>query len=83
MTGIILAGGENRRMGSDKAFLVIDGRPIIEHILSVFKGLFEKIIIVTNSPERYKSYDVAVFSDALDVRGPLTGIYTGLLNYRI
>ena len=79
MNGIILAGGENRRMGADKAFLDIDGRPLIEHILAIFTGMFKKTIIVTNTPERYRNYGVEVTSDALDIRGPLTGIYSGLL----
>jgi molybdenum cofactor guanylyltransferase len=79
MNGIILAGGENRRMGTDKAFLVIDGRPMVEHILAVFNELFKNTIVVTNTPDRYRNYDVEVTSDALDIRGPLTGIYSGLL----
>jgi molybdopterin-guanine dinucleotide biosynthesis protein A len=79
MNGIILAGGENRRMGTDKAFLEIDGRPMIEHILDVFSKLFERTIVVTNTPDRYRNYDVEVTSDVLDIRGPLTGIYSGLL----
>jgi molybdopterin-guanine dinucleotide biosynthesis protein A len=79
MTGIILAGGESRRMGTDKAFLKIDGRPLIEHILAVFSTLFARTIVVTNTPDRYRNYGVEVTSDALDIRGPLTGIYSGLL----
>jgi len=79
MNGIILAGGENRRMGTDKAFLEIDGRPMIAHILDIFSKLFERTIVVTNTPDRYGHYDVEVTSDALDIRGPLTGIYSGLL----
>lgn len=79
MNGIILAGGENRRMGADKAFLEIDGRPMIDHILDVFSKLFERTIVVTNTPDRYRNYDVDVTCDALDIRGPLTGIYSGLL----
>ena len=82
MTGIILAGGENRRMGTDKALLDINGRPLIEHILSVFAGLFEHTIIVTNTPDRYRSYGVEMTGDVLDIRGPLTGIYSGLLRSR-
>lgn len=79
MNGIILAGGENRRMGTDKAFLEIDGRPMIDHILDVFSTLFERTIVVTNTPDRYRNYDVEVTGDAIDIRGPLTGIYSGLL----
>ena len=78
MTGIILAGGENRRMGTDKAFLEINGKPLVERILAVFSMLFTRIIVVTNTPDRYRSYDVEAVPDALDIRGPLTGIYSGL-----
>lgn len=82
MTGIILAGGENRRMGREKAFLQINGKPVIEHILRVFLALFEQTIIVTRDPARYQGLYAAVVSDALDISGPLTGIYTGLLHAR-
>lgn len=78
MNGIILAGGENRRMGTDKAFLEFCGRPMIERILEVYFRLFDRTIVVTNSPERYNGYGADVVKDALDVRGPLTGIYSGL-----
>jgi molybdopterin-guanine dinucleotide biosynthesis protein A len=80
MTGIILAGGENRRMGRDKAFLKLDGLPLIEHVLETLRGIFSKTIIVTNTPSAYASYDTVVITDAVDKRGPLTGIYTGLLH---
>jgi molybdopterin-guanine dinucleotide biosynthesis protein A len=82
MTGIVLAGGENRRMGTDKAFLDIAGRPLIEHILQTLHDLFPRIIIVTNSPDRYAAYAVSLVTDAYDKRGPLTGIYSGLRESR-
>lgn len=79
MTGIVLSGGESRRMGTDKAFLKVAGAPLIEHVLRSLKDVFQDIIVVTNAPERYAAYDVQVVSDALAIRGPLTGIYSGLL----
>ncbi len=79
MTGIVLSGGENRRMGRNKAFLPIAGKPMIEHVLKALKCSVERIIIVTNSPEAYATYDALVITDACDKRGPLTGIYSGLL----
>ena len=82
MTGIVLAGGENRRMGVDKAFLPVAGMPMIEHVLRALRKSVESIIIVTNSPGAYASYDAVVVTDACDKRGPLTGIYSGLLHSR-
>lgn len=82
MTGIILAGGESRRMGTDKAFLEIAGKPLIEHVLRVFLERFDQTIIVTRAPERYAGLYAAVVRDALEISGPLTGIYTGLIYAR-
>lgn len=79
MAGIVLAGGENRRMGADKAFLKLHGIPMIEHVLRSLKPVCRDIIIVTNSPRSYRAYPVIVTTDAYDLRGPLTGIYSGLL----
>ncbi len=82
MTGIILAGGDSSRMGTNKAFLRFGGTSLIERVLNVFMAQFDQTIIVTHDPERYKGFRIRVFKDALDVKGPLTGIYTGLLHSR-
>jgi molybdopterin-guanine dinucleotide biosynthesis protein A len=79
MTGIILSGGENRRMGTDKAFLKLSGLPLIEHVLRSLKSVFHDLIIVTNAPDHYTAYGVTVVTDAFDLKGPLTGIYSGLM----
>ncbi len=79
MAGIVLAGGENKRMGSDKAFLTVGGSPVIEHILRTLRGTADPAIIVTNTPAAYAGYDAVITTDAFDKRGPLTGIYSGLL----
>jgi len=63
----------------DKAFLKLDGIPLIEHVLRTLRAVAEGIIIVTNSPAAYATYDAVVVSDAFVKRGPLTGIYSGLL----
>ena len=66
-------------MGTDKAFLKVAGVPLIEHVLRTLQSVFHDIIIVTNTPEQYAAYRVNVVTDALDTRGPLTGIYSGLM----
>ena len=79
MTAIILAGGKSSRFGSDKAFIEIDGIPLIKRQLKLLKKVFKKIIIVTNQPQKYRFRNVKIAQDILKNLGPLAGIYSGLM----
>jgi len=79
MTGIILAGGKNSRMGTNKAFLEIDGTRLIDKTINIYREIFSEIIIVTNDPLSYIEFnDAAIVTDIYKGKGPLGGIYTGL-----
>lgn len=78
MTGIILSGGENVRMGQNKAFLVVDGKRLIDRMIRIFRGLFAEVILVTNKPRDYLDLDVTLVTDIYPGRKALGGIYTGL-----
>jgi molybdopterin-guanine dinucleotide biosynthesis protein A len=78
MTGIILAGGENSRMGENKAFVVMDGERLIDRTLRIFRSLFRETIIVTNSPLDYLDCDAAIVTDIYPGKKALGGVYTGL-----
>lgn len=80
MTGIILAGGKSRRMGFNKAFIDIGGRPIIHRTVGLFKELFDEIIMVANDPAGYEELNVPVIADMIKGAGSLGGIYTGLFH---
>ena len=78
-TGVILAGGLNTRFsGEDKAFFHIGGRTILDSIYDVYQAIFNEIIIVTNSPLDYISYDAIVVTDIYPTRSSLTGLHAGL-----
>ena len=78
-SGVILAGGENKRFsGVDKAFSKINGHRIIDHVYSVFQQVFDEIIIVTNTPEKYLEWDCHIVRDVFSIRSSLTGIHSGL-----
>lgn len=79
-TGVILAGGENRRMPVLKAFIEVNGEKIIERNLKIIKKLFKEIFIVTNQPEAYLYPGIPLLGDIYNVRGPMTGVLTSLLN---
>jgi len=75
----ILAGGKNTRIsGIDKAFIKYNDIPLIDNILSKLTTVFDEIIIVTNSPEKYNYNNCIITSDIYKNIGPLGGIYTAL-----
>ncbi len=80
MTGIILAGGRNLRMGENKAFLTIQGERLIDRTQALLVQLFEEILLVTNSPLDYLGLKVRTVADLLPGKGSLGGIYTGLFH---
>jgi len=78
-TGVILAGGLNSRFGGrNKALVPVAGKPILDHILEAFNGLFSEILLVTNDPPTYMNRDMAIVTDLFDRRSSLTGIHAGL-----
>ena len=53
MAGVILSGGKSIRMGKNKAFIQVEGVPIIERIHNLFRELFQEVIIVTNEKDLF------------------------------
>lgn len=78
MTGVLLAGGQSRRMGKDKALLEMDGKSLLLRVREVLEGLFDSILLVGGDPERCRGLGCPAVSDLIPHRGPLGGIYTGL-----
>ncbi|KPJ76969.1 MAG: hypothetical protein AMJ54_09810 [Deltaproteobacteria bacterium SG8_13] len=80
-SGVILSGGLNTRFsGRDKALVSVGGMPMIDHLLAVFRPLFDDIVLVTNAPVKYLSWDLRVVTDIFSCRSSLTGIHAGLFH---
>jgi molybdopterin-guanine dinucleotide biosynthesis protein A len=77
---IVLAGGRSSRFGKDKAFVKVGDSTIVESLLFPLRLLFDKIILVTNHPEKYRFLGVKTVADKIKGIGPLGGLYTGLIN---
>jgi molybdenum cofactor guanylyltransferase len=73
-TAIILAGGQSRRMGTDKSLLPLDGQPLIQHIARQLEPLFDQVLIGANRPEKYAFMQLPVVPDEEPDQGPLMGI---------
>ena len=78
LTGIILSGGKSIRMGENKAFIEIEGVPIIDRIHTLFGNLFQEVVIVTNQRDLFLDLEAKIYSDLIPHRGVLGGLYTGL-----
>jgi molybdopterin-guanine dinucleotide biosynthesis protein A len=78
VSGVILSGGENTRMGMNKAFIEIKGKRIIDWIVELLNALFPEVIIVTNTPLDYAYLNARIAVDIIPHKSSLGGIYTGL-----
>ncbi|MGD9225693.1 MAG: molybdenum cofactor guanylyltransferase [Desulfobacterales bacterium] len=78
-TGVILSGGlSTRYAGTEKALLQVGGVRILDRIYDIYSQLFEEIILVTNTPEKFLDWDLLIVSDLFPIRSSLTGIHAGL-----
>lgn len=76
--GVILAGGESRRMGSDKALVALAGRPLIAHVLDRLEPQVDRVLISANGdPARFAAFGSEVVPDAAP-QGPLSGVLAAL-----
>ena len=81
IVGVVLAGGLARRMGGgDKGLVVLQGRPILDHVLERLKPQVDRIIINANGdPGRLAGYDLPIVADAIEgFAGPLAGVLAGM-----
>ncbi len=76
ISAFVLAGGKSTRMGSDKAFLGLAGRPLIAHALTLAQAITPNVTIV-GDPAKFGSLG-EVIEDAYPGRGPLAGIHAAL-----
>ena len=78
-TGVILAGGLNKRFsGKKKALINVGGMRILDRIFGIFHDLFKEVILVTNNPLQYLEWDAYIVRDLFPMRSALTGIHAGL-----
>jgi molybdopterin-guanine dinucleotide biosynthesis protein A len=65
-------------MGVDKSFVDFDGQPMIQHVLNRVRPLNAPVLLVTNMPDRYLRFKVAMSADLLPGKGSLGGVYSAL-----
>ena len=77
--GVVLAGGKSQRFGEDKSQVKLQGKILIDYILSEIIDQFEEILIVTNNEIKFKfSKKISITNDLIEGVGPLGGILTAM-----
>jgi molybdenum cofactor guanylyltransferase len=80
IAGSILAGGQSRRMGEDKSFLVLGGTPLIERAIDRLRPQVGQLILnVHQDAKELGAYGLPIVEDADgDHQGPLAGLLASL-----
>jgi molybdopterin-guanine dinucleotide biosynthesis protein A len=81
VTGIVLAGGQGRRMGGvDKGLVMLAGKPMIAHVLERFVPQVADVLINANqNAGQYAALGYPVVPDAIGgYAGPLAGLHAGM-----
>ena len=81
VTGVILAGGQSRRMGGgDKGLLDLAGKPMLAHVIQKLAPQVGRLVINANGdPARFAQFGLPVAADTIEgYAGPLAGVLAGL-----
>ncbi len=81
ITGVILSGGEGRRMGGvDKGLELLDGRPLVHLVLERLRPQVGRVVISANrNLERYREFGCAILADRMPgYCGPLAGLQAAM-----
>ncbi|HEX9837146.1 MAG TPA: molybdenum cofactor guanylyltransferase MobA [Alphaproteobacteria bacterium] len=81
IAGVLLAGGQSRRMGGgDKCLRTLGGETILARILARVRPQVGPLVLNANGdPARFASYGIPVARDVVEgFAGPLAGVLTGL-----
>jgi molybdopterin-guanine dinucleotide biosynthesis protein A len=79
--GVLLAGGQSRRMGGgDKALRQLGDRTLLQHVIDRAAPQVERLILNANGePGRFAGYRLPVVPDVVEgFAGPLAGVLTGM-----
>ncbi len=77
--GVVLAGGQSKRFGLDKSQVILNGKILIDYILSEIHDEFSEILIITNNEiDHMNSKKISKIKDFKKDLGPLGGVLTAM-----
>jgi len=78
ITIAVLAGGRSTRIGRDKSFIQLGGKPLIRHVLDQVLTFNVPVIIIANEAGPYAQFNLPVYGDVLPQRSSLVGLHSAL-----
>lgn len=81
ITGVVLAGGQGRRMGTvDKGLVLLRGKPMVHYVIDRLATQVDEILINANQhADQYAQFGHRVVADVISgFAGPLAGLHVGL-----
>ncbi|MCK4548053.1 MAG: molybdenum cofactor guanylyltransferase [Candidatus Eisenbacteria sp.] len=77
---ILLAGGQSRRLKTDKLHLELAHGRVLAHLVDLCRDLFRCVFLITDRPGRIPAPhpDVRMVADEIPGSGPLGGLLSGL-----
>lgn len=80
IAGVIIAGGRSSRMGQEKAFVNLNGKTLLHHVVRRITPQVNFTVINANGdPARFREFDLPVIADLPnDVATPLAGLRAAL-----
>jgi molybdopterin-guanine dinucleotide biosynthesis protein A len=79
-TALVIAGGESRRMGCDKARLLLGDQTLLQRVILVMQQVFPRVLVSVR--EHRPEINLAQIRDAPAHAGPLAGLCAGLAQSR-
>ena len=76
--GLVLCGGHGRRMGTDKALILVEGLPLVLHVAELLSSVADPVLLAPGAPGRLGDLGFAEVRDAVAGAGPLSGLVAGL-----
>jgi molybdopterin-guanine dinucleotide biosynthesis protein A len=82
-SAVVLAGGFSRRFGRDKGLVVLEGKPLVIHVIDCIFKVVEEVLVVVSSEDQRANFEVILGEKAVLVidrkksQSPLVGAMTG------
>ena len=78
ISAFVLSGGKSSRIGTNKALLQVEGKPLIQRLVDLLDPIFSEVVISSNEPDLYNFTRKKIIQDIYSARGPLAGIHSAL-----